>query len=97
MLGLVDQFRSLEQAVRDNSARRRERFHERGQLLPRERVALLLDRGTPFVELSTLAGYKMHDDDGGKNIAGGCNIVGIGYVSGTRCMISASDSGITGG
>ena len=97
MLELIDQFRGLEQAVRDNSARRRDRFHERGQLLPRERVALLLDRGTPFVELSTLAGYKMHDDDGEKNIAGGCIITGIGYVSGTRCLITASDSGITGG
>ncbi len=97
MLGLIEEFRGLEQKVRDNSASRRERFHERGQLLPRERVALLLDRGAPFVELSTLAGYKMHDDDGDKNIAGGNNIVGIGYVSGTRCLITASDSGIKGG
>jgi len=97
MLDLIDGFRSLEQGVRDNSARRQDRFHERGQLLPRERIALLLDRGAPWVELSTLAGYKMHDDDGKKNVMGGGNIIGIGFVSGVRCLISASDSGIKGG
>ena len=39
----------------------------------------------------------MGDDDGDKNISGGGGISGIGYVSGVRCMISASDSGIKGG
>jgi geranyl-CoA carboxylase beta subunit len=97
MLDLIDGFRSLEQGVRDNSARRQDRFHERGQLLPRERIALLLDRGAPWVELSTLAGFSMHDDDGKKNVMGGGNIIGIGFVSGVRCLISASDSGIKGG
>ena len=39
----------------------------------------------------------MHDDDGKKNIAGGGNIIGIGYVSGVRCLITASDAAIKGG
>jgi geranyl-CoA carboxylase beta subunit len=91
------EIRRLEQAVRDNSASRKARFDERGQLLPRERVDRLLDRGQPFLELSTLAGYKMHDDDGGKNIMGGGTIAGIGVVAGKRVIISASDSGIKGG
>ena len=78
MLELIDEFRGLEQKVRDNSARRIDRFHERGQLMPRERIALLLDRGAPWVELSTLAGYKMHDDDGARNIAGGNSLIGVG-------------------
>ena len=89
--------RSLEEAVRRNSASRRARFEERGQILPRERVEMLLDRGAPFLELSTLAGYKMHDDDGGKNIMGGGTIAGIGVVGGRRCVVSASDSAIKGG
>lgn len=91
------QLRTLEQAVRDNSSSRKARFRERGQLLPRERVERLLDRGTPFLELSTLAGYKMHDDDGDKNIMGGGTIAGIGVVAGKRVIVSASDSGIKGG
>ena len=89
--------RSLEEAVRRNSASKKARFEERGQLLPRERVERLLDRGAPFLELSTLAGYRMHDDDGGRNIMGGGTIAGIGVVGGQRCVISASDSAIKGG
>ena len=96
-LALIEQFRGLEAKVRANSARAREKFEKRGQLLPRDRLALLLDRGAPFIEFSTLCGYKMHDDDGDKNIAGGGGISGIGFVSGVRCVIGASDSGIRGG
>ena len=97
MLALVEQFRGLEQQVRESSGRKAKKFIKRGQILPRQRVEMLLDRGAPFLELSTLAGYKMHDDDGKKNIAGGGNIIGIGHVSGKRCMITASDSAIKGG
>jgi len=97
MLVRIDEFRELEQRVRDASNAKRELFQERGQLLPRERLAMLLDRGAPFLELSTLAGYKMHDDDGEQNVFGGGLITGIGYVSGVRSMIYANDSGIKGG
>lgn len=97
MLSQIEHFRSLEQAVVSHSNKAAPKFKKRGQLLPRERVNLLLDPGMPFVELSTLAGYKMHDDDGKKQIAGGGNIIGIGYVSGTRVMVFASDSAIKGG
>jgi geranyl-CoA carboxylase beta subunit len=88
---------ALQQAVRDNSASKKERFAERGQILPRERVERLLDPSAPFLEIAPLAGYKMHDDDGGKNIMGGGTIAGIGVVSGTRVIVSASDSAIKGG
>jgi geranyl-CoA carboxylase beta subunit len=97
MLELVSQLRGLEAAVRASSARKQPKFDKRGQLLPRERVSRLLDRGAPFLELSTLAGYKMHDDDGKDDIAGGGNVIGIGYVAGRRVMVSASDSAIKGG
>ncbi|MEQ1931462.1 MAG: carboxyl transferase domain-containing protein, partial [Parvularculaceae bacterium] len=56
-----------------------------------------LDRGAPFLQISTLCGYKMHDDDGEANISGGGGISGIGFIAGVRCMIGASDSGIKGG
>jgi geranyl-CoA carboxylase beta subunit len=65
--------------------------------LPRERVARLLDRGTPFLEISRLAGLNMHDDDGKKAVLGGGSIVGIGVVAGKRCVISANDSAVKGG
>ncbi|WP_341704726.1 carboxyl transferase domain-containing protein [Ferrovibrio sp.] len=97
MLALIDGFRALEQKVRDTSNARRPVFEKRGQLSPRDRIAHLLDRGSPFLEISTLAGWRMHDDDGGENIMGGGFIAGIGYVSGIRCMVTASDSGIKGG
>ncbi|MEL7370304.1 MAG: carboxyl transferase domain-containing protein [Myxococcota bacterium] len=97
MLALVDEMRALEARVRANSERSRAKFEKRNQLLPRDRVALLLDPGAPFLELSTLAGLKMHDDDGADNAAGGGTIAGIGFVAGRRCMVTATDSGIKGG
>ncbi|WP_298728543.1 carboxyl transferase domain-containing protein [uncultured Ferrovibrio sp.] len=97
MLALIEQFRALEQRVRDTSNARKAVFEKRGQLSPRDRIAHLLDRGAPFLEISTLCGYRMHDDDGAENIMGGGFIAGIGYVSGIRCLITASDSGIKGG
>jgi len=97
MIALVDHVRALEAGVRACGERSRPRFEKRQQLVPRERVALLLDPGTPFIELASLAGYKMHDDDGKKNIAGGGSIIGVGFVSGVRCLINASDAAIKGG
>ncbi len=89
--------RKLEQQVIAESASKRDKFDKRGQLLPRERVAQLLDRGSGFLELSTLAGLGMHDDDGKKSVQGGGSIVGIGLVAGKRVVISASDSALKGG
>src|SRR5216684_4237376 len=97
MLALIAEFRGLEQNVRDASNAKRDLFRKRGQLLPRERVALLLDRGAPWLELATLAGYRMHDGDGRGGIQAGGGIAGIGYVAGIRCVVAASDSAIKGG
>ncbi|HET9159994.1 MAG TPA: acyl-CoA carboxylase subunit beta [Caulobacteraceae bacterium] len=96
-LALIEQFRTLEAKVIETSNRSADKFHKRGQLLPRERVKLLLDRDAPFLELSTLAGLGMHEDDGDQNVFGGGMIAGIGFVEGVRCMVFASDSGIKGG
>ena len=97
MLALVERMRGIEARTRAASASQGERFHKRGQLLPRERVALLLDPGSPFIELSTLAGYRMDNPDGDKSVPGGGLIAGIGFVRGVRCMIAANDAAIDAG
>jgi len=96
MLAKIAEFRAIEAKGRAEEESKRERFHKRGQLLPRERVHLMLDRGSPWLELQTLAGYKHHDDKDG-SLAGGNTIIGIGYVSGVRCIVSASNFAIKGG
>ncbi len=93
----LDEIRTLEAKVVTESNSKRAKFETRGQLLPRERVARLLDRGTAFLELSPLAGLGMHDDDGKKSVLGGGSIVGIGTVAGKRVLVSASDSAVKGG
>ncbi len=97
MLALLGRIRELEARTRDASAASRARFEKRGQLLPRERIALVLDPGAPFLELSTLAGYGMDTSDPDKSVPGGGIIAGIGYICGVRVMLSASDSGIEAG
>jgi geranyl-CoA carboxylase beta subunit len=88
---------ALQAKVVAESESKREKFDKRNQLLPRERVARLIDRGSEFLELSPLAGLGMHDDDGKKSVMGGGSIVGIGVVAGKRVLISASDSAVKGG
>ena len=96
MLAGVEQVRQLEQNLLNKAAEAKSRFDQRGQLLPRERLNLLLDPGAPFLELASLAGYKLHDDKDG-NSAGGGLIAGIGYVSGVRVLVVANNSAIKGG
>ena len=93
----LEAVRALEQAVRNNSEAKREKFDRRNQLLPRMRIEKLLDQDTPFVELSTLAGLNMHDDKGGDHATGAGSIIGIGIVSGKSCLVMANDSAIKGG
>lgn len=92
----IDAFREAEKKVLDLAESAREKFTKREKLLPRDRINRLLDRGTSFLELCSLAGYKMHDDKDGSQAGGGI-IAGIGTVSGVRCLISASNSAIKGG
>ena len=96
MLAALGELRAVEDKVRATEAEKQAQFHKRGQLTPRERINLMLDRGSPFLELSTLAGYKQHDDKDG-SLAGGNTICGIGYVAGVRAMLNASNSAIKGG
>lgn len=96
MLAAVASFRQIEQNCLNKAAEAKAKFEKRGQLLPRERLNLLLDPGAPFLELSSLAGYKLHDDKDGTQAGGGI-ISGIGYIAGVRCLVTASNSAIKGG
>ena len=97
MLARIDAWRALEDRAADASARAKPQFDKRGQLLPRERVALLLDRGAPWLPLCTLAGYLQDTRDAAKSVPGGGMLAGIGFIEGVRCMVVASDSGIEAG
>jgi acyl-CoA carboxylase subunit beta len=68
-----------------------DRHRARGKLLVRERIELLLDPGSPFLELSPLAAW------GTEFAVGGSVVTGIGVVEGTECVISASDPTVRGG
>ena len=97
MRALLERVRALEERTRRASAASKSRFEKRAQLMPRERLSLLLDHGTPFLELSTLAGYCLDNPDPEKSVPGAGVIAGIGYVAGVRCMVNVSDSGIDAG
>ncbi|WP_019029924.1 carboxyl transferase domain-containing protein [Colwellia piezophila] len=73
--------------------RSRQRHLDRGKLLPRDRVNALLDAGSPFLELSQLAAYKVYDD----YVPCAGIITGIGRVSGQECVIVANDATVKGG
>ena len=96
MLVAIEQVQQLEQNLLNKAAEAKAKFDKRGQLLPRERLNLLLDPGAPFLELASLAGYKLHDDKDGSSAGGGL-IAGIGYVCGIRAMVVANNSAIKGG
>ena len=68
-----------------------DRHHRRGKLLPRERIELLVDEGSAFLELSPLAGW------GSDYKVGASVVTGIGVVEGVECMITANDPTVRGG
>jgi acetyl-CoA carboxylase carboxyltransferase component len=83
----------LEKIKVGGSERARKVHLERGKLLTRERVALLFDKNTPFLELSSLAAYDLHNNDAP---AAGI-ITGIGVVHGREVMVIANDATVKGG
>ncbi len=96
LLDAIERWRAVEQQVLDTAWAAKAKFEARGQLLPRERLALLLDPAAPFIELAALAGYKLHDDKDGSQAGGGL-IAGIGQVSGVRVLVVVNNSAIKGG
>jgi len=94
MQGLVDDLREKVLKMAEGGGEvARARHTARGKLLPRERVDMLLDPGTPFLELSQLAAYEMYDN---ASPAAGI-ITGIGRISGVECVIVCNDATVKGG
>jgi 3-methylcrotonyl-CoA carboxylase beta subunit len=80
-------------AALGGDAAARTKHGDRGKLLPRERIRLLLDPGSPFLELSPLAAWGMYGDE-----APGAGIItGIGRICGQECVVVANDATVKGG
>lgn len=94
MQGLVDELNARIKTVHQGGGDKLiEKHKSRGKLLARERIDALLDEGSPFLELSTLAATDVYD-----NAAPGAGIVtGIGYIHGQPCMMVANDATVKGG
>jgi 3-methylcrotonyl-CoA carboxylase beta subunit len=94
MQGLVDELRAhLATAALGGPESSRVRHVERGKLLTRDRIDALIDRGSPFLELSPLAAFGMYDNDAP---AAGV-VTGVGRVNGREVVIVANDPTVKGG
>ena len=92
MAALLDEVRAAERTMLAGGGERYvQRHRDRGKLAVRDRIALLLDEGSPFLELMPLAGWGTDDP------LGGGIVVGIGQVAGVECMVSANDPTVRGG
>jgi 3-methylcrotonyl-CoA carboxylase beta subunit len=75
---LVDQLKLIVAKVIEGGGRKAKEKHiNKGKLLPRDRINLLLDKGSPFLEFSQLAGYEMYSNE----VPAGGIITGIGRIS----------------
>ena len=99
MRTLVDDLKAQVQKVGAGGGEAARKKHmDRGKLLPRVRVQMLLDPGTPFLEVAPLAALNMYPDRDGSDSAPGAGIVaGIGRVAGVDCMIVCNDATVKGG
>lgn len=90
---IVANYRStLSKAMKGGGDKAIAKHKSRGKLLARERIDNLVDPGTPFLELSSLAGHQMYGD-----VPSGGVVTGIGRVNGTNCVIVANDATVKGG
>ena len=83
--------KQLELAIAGGGERYQQRHRDRGRLLARERIELLLDPDSPFLELSSLAAW------GTEFTVGASVVTGVGVVSGVECVIIAHDPTVRGG
>ncbi len=85
--------RIMHEVMQGGPAAAREKHRSRGKLLARERIDLLIDPGTPFLELSTLAAYGQYED----SFPGAGIVTGIGVIHGREAVIIANDATVKGG
>ncbi|MDR9390163.1 MAG: carboxyl transferase domain-containing protein [Wenzhouxiangella sp.] len=92
--GLAQDLAELRQRLAEGgSPAARAKHTDRGKRLPRERIDLLLDPGSPFLEVAPLAAYGLYDDDA----PGAGVIAGIGRIHNRLCMVVANDATVKGG
>lgn len=96
---LKDEYADLEKIERmielGGGQKNIDKQHKKNRLTARERIDLLLDDDTPFLELGKMAAYKMYTEYGGAPSAG--SVAGIGYVEGKLVMIIANDATVKAG
>ncbi len=99
MRAVVDDLKAqIQKATLGGGEAARAKHTARGKLLPRDRVQMLLDPGTPFLELSPLAAMGMYPDRDGSDSAPCAGVIaGIGRVSGVDCLIVCNDATVKGG
>lgn len=99
MRALVDDLNAkLAQIALGGGEAARTKHTGRGKLLPRERVEMLLDPDTPFLEIAPLAALEMYKEKGGNDAAPGAGLIaGIGRVSGVECLVICNDATVKGG
>ena len=92
----IEAFRkALQKAREGGGATAKAKHAERGKLLPRQRVDALIDPGSPFLELSSIAGHDLYGKD--LQVPSGGIITGVGRIQGRECMIVANDATVKGG
>jgi 3-methylcrotonyl-CoA carboxylase beta subunit len=99
MRALVDDLNAkLAQIALGGGEAARAKHTGRGKLLPRERVEMLLDPDTPFLEVAPLAALNMYKERGGHDAAPGAGLIaGVGRVSGIECLVICNDATVKGG
>ncbi|VUD47452.1 Methylmalonyl-CoA carboxyltransferase 12S subunit [Thalassocella blandensis] len=94
MQALVDDLNAKVQAIIAGGGEARQKKHkDRGKLLARERIDVLLDPGSPFLEIGQLAAYEVYDED----VPAAGVVAGIGLVNSEPCMVVANDATVKGG
>ena len=83
----------LDDILQGGEEKAKQKHLQRGKLLPRDRITLLLDADSPFLELSQFAAYQVYDD---KLPAAGI-ITGIGRIANRECVVIANDATVKGG
>ncbi|MFT0891888.1 carboxyl transferase domain-containing protein [Pseudochelatococcus sp. G4_1912] len=99
MRALAEDLRQrLDEVSQGGGAAARDKHVSRGKLLPRERVELLLDPGTPFLEIAPMAAFNVYKEKDGSDSAPSAGVIaGIGRINGTECVIVCNDATVKGG
>jgi 3-methylcrotonyl-CoA carboxylase beta subunit len=99
MRELVDDLHAkLAQVAQGGDVEARAKHAGRGKLLPRERVEMLLDPDTPFLEIAPMAAFGMYREKDGRDAAPCAGLIaGVGRVAGVECVVVCNDATVKGG